>query len=174
MQRIIFLVTILGLGWGCAQKVRTTFDKKADFTTYQTFCWLQGCEFTFTGPPYLKDQISISSIKETIIQEMEHKGYVLDSSNPDFLIDFHITVENKQSIVRRYDENYVELYAPLPEDELYYYMEGTIIIDIVDKKSGRMVWRSHVHSHLENRPNIPVDHAENSVVQALKDFPPEN
>lgn len=173
MKQVGLLVVLVFFGLSCAMKVHTSFDEKIDFSTYKTFCWLQGCEFTFTGPDYLKDQISITSIKEVIIREMIQKGYVQDSSNADFLIDFHLTVENKQSIIRRYDENYVELYEPLPEDEIYHYMEGAIVIDIVDQKSGRMVWRAHVRSHLENKPNIPEGQAENAVVQALKDFPPK-
>lgn len=173
MKKLILYLSIILVGSGCSVKVSTTFDKKIDFTQYHSFCWLQGCEFTFTGPDYLKDQISINSIKETIITEMNQKGYVLDSINPDLLIDFHITVESKQSIVRRYDVDYVELNEPLPEDEIYYYMEGSFVIDMVDQRSSRMVWRSHVHRHMENKSNIPEGHSKNGVVLALEDFPPE-
>ena len=173
MKKIILYLSIIIIWSGCGVKVSTTFDKKIDFTQYHTFCWLQGCEFTFTGPDYLENQISIEAIKETIISEMNQKGYVLDNNNPDLLVDFHITVESKQSIVRRFDVDYVELNEPLPEDDIYYYLEGSFVIDIVDQRSGRMIWRSHVRRHMENKAKMPEGHSENGVVLALEDFPPE-
>jgi hypothetical protein len=173
MKRLVLFLWIIGIGFGCGVKVRTAYDQEFNFSEAQTFCWLQGCEFTFTGPEYLRDQVSIPSIKEAIIKEMNQKGYVLDEDNADLLVDFHITVESKQTIIRRYDEEYVELDDVFAEDETYYYLEGSFVIDIVDRRSGSMVWRSHVLRHMENKPNMPEGHSEKGVMLALEDFPPE-
>ena len=55
---------------GCGVKVHIVHDESADFTKYKTFCWLEGCEFTYTGPTYLDDSLLRETIKEAIIAEL--------------------------------------------------------------------------------------------------------
>ena len=173
MKTILLFAAIIFFTVSCGVKVSTTYDHAMDFSDYKTFCWLQGCEFTFTGPNYLNDSMVIEDIKVAIINELHDKGYVRDENDPDFLIDFHVTVEDKETMVYRYNEQFMDEEVPLPAEEVYYYREGTLVMDIVDKTSGRMVWRSHVRRYMENNPNPPPGHMKKGIIMALKDFPPK-
>ena len=160
---------------GCGVKVHIVHDESADFTKYKTFCWLEGCEFTYTGPTYLDDSLLQENIKGAIIAELEEKGFVKDENNPDLLIDFHITIENETSrIYHQIDESYE--YQPLPEidNEIIHYLKGTMIIDIVDKAQARMVWRSETINYMDLHPELTAKNIRKGIALTMKKFPPEN
>ena len=111
-------------------------------------------------------------MKTAIIDELEAKGFVRDENNPDLLIDFYISVEQKTSVAYRpMDEAYD--YIPLPADEIINYLEGTMIIDIVDKAQGKMVWRSESIGYMEAHPELSEKNIRRGIALTLKKFPPE-
>ena len=174
MKYLAIILFSLVLG-SCAVKVNTMQDNSVDFSQYKTFCWLQGCEFTYTGPSYLDDSLLQETIKGAIIAELAEKGIVRDENNPDLLIDFHITVENESSVIYHHiDESYD--YQPLPEidDEIIHYLKGTMIIDIVDRAQSKMVWRSESINYMDLHPELSEKNIRKGIALTLKKFPPEN
>lgn len=169
------VLIILGLLVSCAPvRTRTNYDQKIDFSKYQSFCWLRGCEFVYEGPEHYRDSVALNNIRDQIIVELKSKGLVQDQDNPDLLIDFHVIIEEQTAMIARhpeYREDY-EQYDPVWEE--YQYLRGTLIIDMVDNSQSRMIWRSHSVGFLETFPQIGMKQIEKSVKEALKDFPPEN
>lgn len=156
-------------------KTKTSFDEKVDFTKYESFCWLSGCEFVYEGPHRYNDSVAINKIKEALVKELESKGLVRNENNPDLLIDFHIIIEEKSTLIvnhPEYNEGYETAYDPTWE--IYNYLKGSLIVDMVDNSESRMIWRSHSIGFLEAFPTITDKQIERSVREALKDFPPEN
>ncbi len=158
---------------GCAVKVSTTYDKTADFSSYKSYCWLQGCEFTFTGPKYLNNERIMDIVRSGIVSEMEKKGFVYNEETPDLLVDFHVTVENKETLVYRFEESRFIQLDPLLDTDVYYYLEGTIVMDLVERESGRMVWRSKARRYLELNPELTEENLHKGIAIAMKDFPPK-
>lgn len=174
MKRTALLLIVLAAAVaGCAVKVSNSYNRNADFSRYQTFCWLQGCEFTFTGPAYLDDSLIIGSLQQTIRAEMKKKGFVYNDEQPDLLLDFHVTVENRQTRVYRFEEDERLLIPdPMTDMDVYYYLEGTIIIDMVDRETGQMVWRSQASRYLELNPDLTEENLRKGIGIILKGFPP--
>ena len=171
MKYLAFLLLPIVLG-SCSVKVHTMQDPTTDFSQYKTFCWLKGCEFTYSGPSYFDDSLWRETIKTAIIAEMEEKGFVRDDNNPDLLIDFYISVEQKTSVAYRpVEEDYA--YVPLPTDEVINYLQGTMIIDIVDKAHGKMVWRSESIGYMDIHPDLTEKNLRKGIALTLKKFPPE-
>jgi len=170
----IFLLFI-GIMLGCAPvKTKTHFDDKFDFSSYKTFCWLSGCEFVYEGPQRYNDSLAIDKIRHAVIQELLSKGLTQDENNPDILIDFHIIIEEKTNIIThraQYEDERGYAWYP-PSYEVYNYLKGSLIIDMIDNSQSRMVWRSHSVGYLEAFPVITDQQIERSVREALKDFPP--
>jgi hypothetical protein len=174
MKYLSIIVFSIVLG-SCGVNVNTMQDNAVDFSQYKTFCWLKGCEFTYSGPSYLDDSLLQENIKGAIIAELEEKGIVKDENNPDLLIDFHITIENETSrIYHQIDESYE--YQPLPEinDEIIHYLKGTMIIDIVDKAQAKMVWRSETINYMDLHPELTAKNIRKGIALTMKKFPPEN
>ncbi|HPI81431.1 MAG TPA: DUF4136 domain-containing protein [Cyclobacteriaceae bacterium] len=174
MRSIYILMGALAmLTASCSIKVHSTYDRHVDFSKYKTFCWLNGCEFTYTGPTYLNDSLLREKIKEPIVAEMNAKGFTEDNNNPDLLIDFHISVKNESSIIyHRGDDNIYE-FKPFPDQEVINYLKGTIVIHMVDKSEGRMVWRSEAIGYMDVHPDLSERNIRKGIAIALKKFPPK-
>lgn len=174
MSKVQIWIILLGLVLGsCATRVNTSYDRHADFGRYKTFCWLQGCEFTFTGPAYMNDSAVINNLKNAIVAEMEKKGFVYDDENPDLLLDFHVTVENRQTNVYRFEEGRFLQLDPLDQPDVYYFLEGTLIVDIADSETGQMIWRSNASRYLELNPEMTQKNLGRGIGLVLKKFPPK-
>jgi hypothetical protein len=175
MKKAYFWILVLSLALnGCATRVSTSFDRQADFSRYKTFCWLQGCEFTFTGPGYMNDSAVVSYLKNAIIKEMEEKGFSYDAENPDLLLDFHVTVENRQTNVYRFEEDRFLQLDPVDQSDVYYFLEGTLIMDIADRETGQMIWRSSASRYLELNPEMSEKNLRRGIGIVLKKFPPKD
>ncbi len=168
----IFAFVLLALS-GCNVRVHSNFDRAQDFSQYKTFCWLNGCEFTYSGPTYLNDSLLREKIKTSIVAELNEKGLTQDDSDPDLLIDFHITVENESSVIyhRQDDDNYN--FKPFAGEEIINYLKGTIVIDMVDKVQGKMVWRSEAIGYMDTHPDLSEKNIRKGISIALKNFPPK-
>ena len=170
--KLLFLL-VCTVFFGCSVKVHTGFDAKHDFSKYKTFCWLAGCEFTYTGPAYLDDSLLRERIKEAITVELGRKGLTKDEDNPDLLVDFHISVQNESSIIYHHQEEDRYYYQPFPEEEVINYLKGTIVIDMVDKPEGHMVWRSEAIGYMEVHPDLSQKNIQKGIRLALRKFPPK-
>jgi hypothetical protein len=92
MKTLVTLVLAF-LFWSCAVTVKTAYEPQVDFSAYKSFCWLESCEFTFSGPKYLNDTIVRRNLQRAIISEMQKKGLNYLSDNPDLLLDVHVIME---------------------------------------------------------------------------------
>jgi hypothetical protein len=167
------LVTlVLFFSWSC-NPIQTSYDQKADFSAYKTFCWLQGCEFSVTGPKYLNDSVVQARIKNTIIGNLLQKGLRYDDNNPDLLIDFHVTVESERAIIyhNREDEQYYYRFSYLQPEEVML-TKGTILIHVVDRARSEVVWQSYAAGYLDPVPDLSEKNIRKGIDRVMKKFPP--
>lgn len=158
---------------GCSVTTHTLYDHQVDFGNYKTFCWMNRCEFTFTGPSYLDDSLMQERVSDAIKAKLEKAGFKYDPDSPDLLVDFHITLTNESSMIYHQREDQPFYYQPLSEPEVINYLKGTIIIDIADKSQGRMVWRSEAIGYMDIHPEITAQNLRRGVKEALRKFPPQ-
>lgn len=169
----ILLLAVLFLASGCGVKVRTAYDQRVDFKKYRTFCWMKGCEFTFTGPSYLNQKEVKEYIQEAIIAEMKEKGFELNSDRPDLLVDVHITMQDETVLEYHHNERDELYYKYYEEPEEITLLKGTLVIDMADKQESRMVWRSVAVSYLDLHPDLTKENIRKGIKLVLKNFPPE-
>ncbi len=171
MKRLFILCITASLLLGCGVAVKTAFEPKIDFAAYKSFCWLESCEFTFTGPRYLNDTIIRQNLQKAVIAEMQQKGLNFLSNDPDLLLDVHVVVETDTAFVyhRHNDDMAFQPFTNIEEVPL---LKGTLVIDMVDQKTGAMVWRSVAQSYLDIHPDLTEMNFRKGVKLALKDFPP--
>lgn len=166
------LSAALLLAVACDIQVETKYDQKADFSQYKTFCWMQGCEFTFTGPEYLRDSVVMRYMQNTITEEFLKKGIRYNSADPDLLVDVHVTMETDTAYMYHQSESDYQ-YPPFTRVEEVPMLKGTFIIDMVDRKAGRMVWRSMAESYFNNALHPDEERIRNGVTLIMKGFPPK-
>lgn len=127
-------------------------------------------------------------IVNTVNLQLELQGFQLQQQEPDFLITYNITSEKKTDI-RTYD-NYggygpswgwgfgyahrgmaISTYSETRVDE---YQKGTLIIDIIDPKTNRLIWRGVGSKRLPETTDVNVmDKLIHEIVSnILQKFPP--
>ncbi len=127
-------------------------------------------------------------IVNTVDLQLTLQGFVQQREDPDFLINYNITSEKKTD-VRTYD-NYggygpswgwgfgyahrgmaISTYSETRVDE---YQQGTLIIDIIDPKTNRLIWRGVGSKRLPETSDVNVmDKLIHEIVSSiLQKFPP--
>ncbi|NOS55482.1 MAG: DUF4136 domain-containing protein [Cyclobacteriaceae bacterium] len=167
---VLIWFAMLLVAASCAVKVRTLRLPNHDFSKYQTFCWLESCEFTFRGPDYLNDSLVRSYMQKAIKSEMKRKGIAFNSDNPDLLMDVQVVMKTDTGYAyHRPDE--VHQFIPFTNREEVLLLKGTFIIDLIDKQQGKMVWRSVAISYFDLYPALTQANVDRAVAAALQQFP---
>lgn len=158
---------------GCAPlKVKTSIDPKADFNTYTSWCWMNDCNPTFEGPAYIFPKQAVEDLVNAIAAEMQEKGYKQLDDESDLLVDFHLVYREDSAIAAIVHEEALPMWEQYDSKSPYYhYLEGTLIIDIADRKKGQIVWRSTTKSYLPKYPERDYNEVRTGIKKALKKLP---
>jgi len=173
-MRKIGILTVFGLLFtSCSVKVHTLYDHKIGFKQYKTYCWMDGCEFKFTGPSYLDDSLIRGNIKKAVAEELNKKGLTQNTDNPDLLVSFTVTVKDEQAIV--YHRTYeTPFYKPLENEEsVVNYLKGSMVIGMADKKESRIVWQSFANGYLQSVSDFSEQNIKKGIRLILKKYPPK-
>jgi hypothetical protein len=173
-------------------KVRTDFRSTSNFSHYKTFAWYN--KITGNKAVY---QIMHDRITETIIQQLQENGFQKVTTPPDFYVNYSVTSEDGVDIesyntysgyidgftYNRYGYGYVGSGVAVGNVRLEehtnfstkVYKRGTLIIDIIDAKSGKMMWRGLGSKRIPENPDAAaIDKLVSEVVgKILSNFPPK-
>ena len=169
------IVCLMALTMGCSPiyNVKYDYDTKTDFASLKTYDWL---------PIPAKadiDRLNVERIKKAVDAQMAAKGLKKAPNNPNFLIASHV---GKKEKVRIADWGYG--YGPYGRYwggyggsrgvDVYKYEEGSLILDFVDAKSKKLIWRGSAKAQIstdktpEKREKLIVE----AVQKILEKFPP--
>lgn len=162
------LVTIIILVYtGCDlySDISSSSDVATNFSKYRTFAWLPDRTDT-TDLPY-NNEIIRNNIRNYFGQSFAERGYKVDLDSPDVLLNIVITNKKKEKVIiysanpypyyycnyyygstyyYPYDFNYYYRYHPgycYPSNyytEKQEYVEGSIILNVIDRKQNKLVW----------------------------------
>jgi hypothetical protein len=181
----IYTLLLSLLLFGLASCAVTDMDRSADFSKYQTFAWGES-EIDVSNPVYDSDLIS-KRIRTTVEKEFAKRGIVKNENNPDFIVSYHTYTEEKQ---RAYDGypygSYGYPYYPFRFYPFAFgwgypyhwmrptttkeYTEGTLVLDIIDRKSDHLVWRGSVSGDVENLSALKKQ-IEKGIKAIMKKYP---
>ena len=173
MKNIHFLLIIILLFAGCSVSVKTVYDTKIDFSKYKTFCWMNGCDFKYSGPSYLKDSLKTERLKKFIVAELNRKGLVLNTDHPDLLVAFNITVKDGETVLYHQSEDRPDFGSIAEHIHAIPYLKGTLVLAMADKSLSKMVWESVAVSYTDVNPDLSGENIESGIKRILKDFPPK-
>jgi hypothetical protein len=180
------IVVCCALLFGMAGCAVTDIDRTADFSKYKTFAWGKS-EVKVENPSHKSDLIN-KNIQSTVEQEFAKRGIVLDKKDPDFVVSYHTYTENKEETSGNYLYGYpfafgsFYRFAPFGFYNPYMpymhgtyprthtYTEGTLIIDITDKRSNELVWRGEVSGRVGNTGNLQKQIAK-GIKAIMKKYP---
>ena len=182
MKRGVFLLIVIMLA-GCSQvQTGSEIDDAADFSALTTYCWLHDTEKA-ADDVRLNDPRVRNTVRTAVEDALASKGYEkVDREQADFLVTWFGAIEQK---IKK--ENIDHFYAPYGYGTLYRdpalntesprkileYEEGTIIIDIVDPQSRKLIWRGSGSGRIaEDQPEqTALRNLNRSVTRILAPFP---
>ena len=180
VNRIYILIGLIMMGLsGCAI---TDFDHKADFSKYRTFAWGKS-EADVSNPLYESDLIT-KRIQAAVENEFAKRGVVESSTDPDFIVKYHTYTEEKKRTESVYPYRYgfypygffpfafgwgYPYYLGRPS-EVTQYTEGTLILDMIDRRTGELVWRGSVSGNVEDTARLKKQ-VERAVHAIMKKYP---
>lgn len=162
----------------CAPSVRVTsdYDRSVDFSDYQTFKLTQQTTMGHVN------SLNKDRITNAIHDEMEKKGFLQSDIEPDLIIHAVTVVKNKRALsVNSNAVGYSRFYGPhgfwgTPTNghatvRSNDYKEGTLVIDILDAKTQKLIWTGTANSELNKKPKNPDEAIRTAVAKVLMTFP---
>jgi hypothetical protein len=173
MKKITFVLTgilLLLAGIASAQQVKTDYDRSANFAQYKTYSW----ERVKTQDPLDGDRI-----KSAVNSALAEKGLSQVDSGGDVSIVAIEMTHNQQTLNtfydgfgggwgwRRFGGGFGE--ATTTTDT---YKVGTLVVDLFDTKTKKLLWRSTSSDTLSNNSEKNIKNLDKGVEKMFKKFPP--
>jgi hypothetical protein len=167
---------------GCSSvKIRTEFDPAAPFASYRSYAWVTSAPGSEQAAP-MRDPRVRAQVVAALDREMAKKGLVLTSidASPDFLVSV-LGWSNTQIDVQNYGYAYGASYAygpygpttvAAPVTQVREYTEGTLLLDFVDAKTKKLVWRGTATDTIASPESVraSIDEAARKLLEA---YPPK-
>lgn len=162
----------------CAPRVRTTtdYDRSANFSSYKTFSLNSQTTAGVVNP------LNADRIVHAIRKEMTTKGFKESDTKADIRIHA-VTVVKKENAVHISASSYGyggpyrpygfwgvhgTGHATVRKDD---YKVGTLVIDVVDSKTEKLVWTGTANAEINKKPKNPDNAIHAVVAKVMADFP---
>ena len=171
-------------------KIGYDYDRSADFSAYHSYAWLSGDQEK-TGDRRADSSAVDMRIRIAVGTQLRLKGYqALPDGKPDFYVAYHIGLKDSSpSISTQYYSDGMAGHAfshaadtrtagksmPAVNEPSPSYLTGSLLIDIIDAVSQKLVWRGSAAGEVD--PGLTSqqrDERTKAIVQSiLSQFPPK-
>ncbi len=172
----VFVTAFALAGTGCAAtlSVSSHVDRARDFSQYNSYDWGPSDALPAKDPRLDSNPLFTDYVHGAIDRELALKGLDrADSAAPDLLIHYHATAQGRID-VNQIDQAYGYCLAEdCPPDE-FEYEAGTIVVDLMDARTNRLVWRGWAQSRLEDfleDPDRMSQTVRESVTRMMQQLP---
>lgn len=163
---------LASLACACASiRVGTDYDVEADFTTFETYGWVE------SDPGEHSDELTARRVRAAVDDVLASSGFRAVDSEPDFRVAFQFVRRDR---VRITDHGSVHAYHAfgawgVRDIDVYEYQEGTLILDVVDAATDRLVWRGTARQVVDDdrTPEERTARVRAAVEALLERFPPQ-
>ncbi len=175
MRAALSSVALLALAACATKQIRTDFDPEASFAQLRTYDWMNRPMET-GGDPRVNSPFLERRIRDAVDGRLAGRGYEkVTSGNPDFRIAYHVVTEERVDVRtidhffgyrRRFFTSTVQVRE---------FLEGTLILDVVDTRNNDLIWRGWATGALAHNPKPDMFHkyVNEAVADILDRFPPE-
>jgi hypothetical protein len=170
---------------GCSSlKVNTQYDAAAPYASYKTYAWNPAPP----GPeqaPAIRNPLVRDRVVADVNRELAKKGLaqVAPDANPDFLVSVHGWAQSRVEVTNYgYSYGYGYAYGPGPYRamptgpavEVNSYTDGTMLVDLVDAKAKKLVWRGTASDTFTSPDvNAVTRIIDDAVAQLFENYPPK-
>ena len=172
----IFLVPALAIA-ACApatMNVSSHVDRSVDFNAYRTYSW-GPADALPTGDPRLdKNPMFKDQFQGAVEKQLALKGLAqVTTGKPDLLIHYHANITERLD-VRGIDRPYGYCIGEDCMAEVTNYDAGTLVLDIVDARTNKLIWRGWAQDAIKkmlDNPDEMTRQIDKSVPKMVAQFP---
>jgi Domain of unknown function (DUF4136) len=183
MWRVLRAAGTVALALSCAPglqakkfKVQAQYSKETDFTQFKTYAWMK---HDAVARPELGLEI-VGAVDE----ELRTRGLTQVEANPDLLVTYYGGLDTDTSIAGN-DPSYsrsggvpaagTSVWTPSsigggPSSSVYV-QKGTLMVDLVDSKAKKLVWRGIATGTLDTNSGKALQEVDKSVEKMFAEYP---
>jgi hypothetical protein len=160
-------------------RVSTSVAPDANFASYRTFN-IMSVPSRRAGiaaspmDPMLDNSITNRALRDHLSSAFASRGYTMDRSNPDFTVAYYASRRGKLDVTA-WDYGYPGRWGGWRGGprvvQVQPYVEGTVIVDVVNPKTHELVWRGRGVSAVSDDPQTYAEDLDHTVKEIVARFP---
>jgi hypothetical protein len=146
-----------------AQKVSVDSDPAAPFGSYKTYAWVAG---TSAPNPLNEDRLHAS-----VDARLSARGLGMNTTTPDVYVTTHVTTKERQELIASgfgYGAWWGGGYGTTSVET---YVDGTLVLDLYDAKTKKMVWRGVATATASDKPTKNAEKMNKALDKMFEKFP---
>jgi hypothetical protein len=143
-----------------AQHVNTDSDPSAPFTTYTTYAWTPGTPSLIS--------LTEQRIHAGVNAQLEGKGMMQVGANPNLYVASHVTTQAVPQVIA----NGFGPWGFGGVATVQTYMEGTLVVDLYDANTRKMVWRGVATATVSEKPQKNAAKIDKALAKMFQHYPP--
>jgi hypothetical protein len=160
------LITALALaaltaGVVYAQHVTTDSDPAAPFATYKTYAWTPGTASAVS--------LTEQRIHDGVNAQLQGKGMTQVNSNPNVFVATHVTTHTVPQVIA---DGFGPWGFGAGMATVQTYTEGSLIVDLYDATTRKMVWRGVATTAVSSKPEKNASKIDKSLMKMFARYPP--
>lgn len=130
-----------------------------DFANYHTYSWGPSDGLPVGDPRLDKDPFFRDQLQGSVEKQLATRGLTLTAGKaPDLLIHYHAAI-NRRLDVNRFDHAQGYCSGADCSTRVTYVEAGTIVLDVVDARTRRLLWRGWAQTGVEDMLKNPDEMA---------------
>lgn len=175
---------------GCSTMTsHSDYDTSADFASLRTYSWAPGQQPLVGDPRIDNNTLLDQRVRQAVDTVLSSRGYLKVDSNPDFWVSYSAAIQEKISTTTIPSYGYSTPYVT-PYGGVHYnyagawstgttavtsYDEGTLVVDVADAKTKRLIWRGTVSDATDpsRSPDKKKQVIDTAISKVFAEFPPQ-
>ncbi len=144
-----------------------------DISRYHTYSWSAPDALPVPDPRLSENPFYKDHIEGAVEKQLATRGFSMASASPDLLVHYHAVIDRRIDVSRINREG-LDCVGPDCPPEVFEYEAGTLVIDVVDAKTNRVIWRGWAQDTVEgvlNNEDRLARQIEQGVTRMFARFP---
>jgi hypothetical protein len=152
---VIAVTVVMGAACAATLSVSSHVDHGVDFAVFRTYDWGPADALPTGDPrldanPFFKDHVQGAVEKQLATRGLR----LVTTETPDLLIHYHASISTRMD-VNRADEAYGYCSVGDCPSNITQYEAGTLVIDIMDARTNKLLWRGWAQNSVEDALRDP-------------------
>ena len=177
MSRLLSVsAAALAAAWGCAATINVSSHRAPvqDWSGYRTFAWASADALPAADPRLTANPVFGDRMHGAVTSVLFERGWVEAAPDAaDVQIHYHANVTTRLNVAR-IDQAYGSCPGGACPQQTVEYEAGTLVIDFVDARTQRLIWRGWAQTELQELLRDPERMSKTvnqAVIRMLQQLP---